>query len=358
MKKIIVIMSIIAMSFSMTGCSVFETLSGLSNDKPTSYADINDLEIGKAYVWHDNDVDNIKDDLSKVPDHDVFFTCITGDINFKGEEMAETYQTPRSIWIDSNTDSQIPTVTSKDKLIYISETEVPESIVFERFADYGYTIGVSNMVADKGDHFYILYAESDEDDYKKYIDMKSDAKQLSEFTTITRLYLDKVGDMIVDSKNVSDGGTALGLKKDESYICEFYTGTFYQDFKLKASIHSFGSFERFVSYDYEFLHSNCISITIPDYFVSGYYFVNGVGLFRYVADKDKGIYNGEAYDENIDWNEPMILYDKNGFKISDPSEPDIKEKETIESDPGEKEFRINTSSTQTTNKEEKGAGGN
>lgn len=358
MKKVVIIMATIAMCISMTGCSVFETLSGLSDDKPTSFSDINDLESGKAYVWHDDDVENIRDDLKKIPNHNVFFTCITGDINFKGEELAETYQTPRSIWINSSEDSQIPTVTSKDKLIYISETQVPESIIFERFADYAYTIGVSNMEADNGDHYYIVYAESDEDNYKKYIDTKSDAKALSEFSTITRLYLDKVGDTRVNSKNVSDGGTVLGLKKDESYICEFYTGTFYQDFKLKASIHSFGSFERFVSYDYEFLHSNCIAITIPDYFVSGYYFVNGVGLFRYVSDADEGNYNGEAYDEKINWNEPMILYDENGSKIYDPSDPDIEEKPTSESDPGEEDFKKETSSVQATDKEVSSAGSN
>lgn len=358
MKRVIAILSLVIMCFSMTGCSVFETLGGLSEDKPVSFADIDDLESGKAYVWHDDSVDNIKDDLKKVPDHDVFFTCITGDINFKGEETAETYQTPRSIWIDSNTDSQIPTVTSKDKLIYISETTVPESIIFERFADYGYTIGVSNMVADGGDHYYIVYAESDEDDYKKYVDVKSDASALAEFSTITRLYLDKVGDTRVDSDNVSDGGTVLGLKKDESYICEFYTGTFYQDFKLKANIHSFGSFERFVSYDYEFLHSNCISITIPNYFVSGYYFVNGVGLFRYVSDADAGKYNGEAYDEKINWNKPMILYDENGSKIYDPSDPDIEAKPISESDPGEEDFKKDTSSTQATDKEAGSEGSN
>ena len=87
-------------------------------------------------------------------------------------------------------------------------------------------------------------------------------------------------------ENVSDGGTVLGLTKDAQYVCEFYTGTYYQDFVLPANIHSFGSMEQFVSYDYEFLHSNCIKINIPEYFKSGYYFVQGVGLFRYVSEQD------------------------------------------------------------------------
>lgn len=340
MKKVIAILLLFCMTFSLSGCSLFSTLSGVSASKPTKFSNVNDLESGKAYVWHDEKVDNISDDLGKKLDYDVFFTCITGDINFKGDELAEVYEYPRSIWVDEEKDNQIPTVTSKDKLLYISDTQIPDSISFERFADYGYTIGVSNMVADGGGHYFIQYAETDEDDYKYYIDMKSDASQLSEFTTITKLYLDKVGKTNVTKDNVSDGGTVLGLTKGKSYVCEFYTGTYYQDFQLKANIHSFGSFESFTSYDYEFLHSNCIAITIPDYFVSGYYFVNGVGLFRYVADKDAKTYNGKAYDENIDWNEAMILYDEFGSVIFDPSEPEEEKASDIDnvSDAGREDY--------------------
>ncbi len=237
-------------------------------------------------------------------------------------------QYPRSIWIDSSTDSQIPTVTSEDYLIYVSKTEVPESIVFERFADYGYTIGISNLLADAGGHYYLTYADMEEDDYKYYIDSESDAMQLTELSLVEKLYLDKVGIMKVEEGTVSDGGTILGLEKDQEYVCEFYTGTYYQDYMLTANIHSFGSMERFVSYEYEFMHSNFIVIQIPDYFVSGYYFVNGVGLFRYVTDEDLLTYNGEAYDATINWNEPMILYNEDGTIQYDPSS--VESTESIE----------------------------
>lgn len=318
-KRVVALLLAAAMTVSLTGCGLFETMSGMSKDKPTSFSNVNDLESGKAYVWKDAE----GDDINKAHAKDVFFTCITGDINFKGDEMADVYQYPRSIWMGEADDKLIPTVTSKDKLLYVSETTVPTSIIFERFADYGYTIGVSNMIADGGDHYYIPYAESDESDYKYYVDMQSDAAQIIAFDTISRLYLDKVGKERVNKDTTSDGGTVTGLTKGKSYVCEFYTGTFYQDFKLTANIHSFGTLERFVSFDYEFLHSNCIAITIPEYFKSGYYFVNGVGLFRYVSDEDLSAYNGEAYDENIDWNDPIIIYDENGFVVYDPSDPDF-----------------------------------
>jgi hypothetical protein len=333
--KIVSVLMISLMAASLGGCGFFDTLGGLNSGKATSYSDVSDLESGKAYVWHHEGAD-IKDDLSSDVGKDVFFTCITGDYNFKNKELEEVTEYPRSIWIDSNTDSDIPTVTSSDCLIYVSSTEVPSSIVFERFADYGYTIGVSNMEADQGGHYYLIYSDVYEDEYKYYIDTKSDAAQLTDIEIITKLYLDKVGSTKVDEKNVSDGGTVLGLKKDKTYTCEFYTGTYYQDYNLTANIHSFGSLERFVSYDYEFMHSNFIVIQIPEYFRSGYYFVNGVGLFRYVSDADAGKYDGEAYDAAINWNDPIILYNEDGTVKYDPSNPDRTQSIDESSDPGDK----------------------
>ena len=333
LKKVIALALVSAMTFSLTGCGLFETMLGLSDSKPTSFKRPDELESGKAYVWHHEGA-KIEDDLKKGADRNVFFTCISGDYNFKGEELSDVTMYPRSIWIDSAKDDTIPTVTSKDRLIYVSKTEVPESIIFERFADYGYTIGLSNMIKDAGGHYYIEYAISDEEDYKYYIDMNSDASQLTELEVVTKLYLDKVGKIKVNEDSVSAGGTVLGLEKDKQYVCEFYTGTFYQDFLLTANIHSFGSMERFVSYNYEFMHSTFIVIEIPEYFKSGYYYVNGVGLFRYVADSEAATYNGKAYDEAIDWNDPIIIYDENGEVIYDPSNPDYYEEKYSESDPG------------------------
>ena len=81
-KRIISLFLIGAMACSLTGCGVFDTLLGLSDDKPTSFSSVNDLESGKAYVWH-HEGGKLEDDLKKASDKDVFFTCITGDYNFK-----------------------------------------------------------------------------------------------------------------------------------------------------------------------------------------------------------------------------------------------------------------------------------
>lgn len=351
----IVIIAVGLVAAKLMGVDLFATASGLSEGQPNAYSSAEDLVSGKAYVWH-HDGANIEEDLNKKAGKNIFFTCITGDYNFKNQELEEKLNYPRSIWMDTGTDKEIPTVTSSDKLVYVSNTDVPDSIVFERFADYGYTIGVSNLIKDLGGHYYIQYSDVDEDDYKYFIDLNSDAAQLKELEAVTKLYLDRAGDVKVNEKSVSDGGTVLGLKEGKRVTCEFYAGTYYQDFNLTANIHSFSSMERFVSHDYEFMHSNFIVIDIPKYLKSGYYFVNGVGLFRYVSDEVAAIYNGKPYDASIDWNDPIILYNEDGTVKYDPSDPDFKDKQKEQmeesSDSGDEAESENTSKVTITPREE------
>ena len=142
---IVAVIVVVLLVLNAIGIDLFATLGGMSEGKPTSFCNVNDLESGRAYVWH-HDGGSIEEDLEKAAERDVYFTCITGDYNFKNQELEEVVQYPRSIWIESGVDDSIPTVGAGDYLIYVSKTEVPDGIVFERFADYGYTIGVSNMI--------------------------------------------------------------------------------------------------------------------------------------------------------------------------------------------------------------------
>ena len=278
---------LVVMMASPAGESFNVTVGSMIEGKSTSASNVNQLESGKAYVWHHEGAD-IRDDLTGEVGQDVFFSCIMGDYNFKKKELEETVSYPKIIWLGPEDDAKVPTLTGNDRLIYVSSTQVPETIVFERYEDYGYTIGVANMVSDLGGHYYLTFADLKEDEFKYFIDLNSDAGELSNLTAITRLYLDKVGGKRVDESNVSEGGTVTGLKKDAVYTCEFYTGTFYQDFNLAANIHTLGMPERMETNDYEFMHSNFIVLEIPKDFKSGYYLVNGVGVFKYVNEKEVG----------------------------------------------------------------------
>ena len=310
----------ILMAVILTGCSV-PTVRGEKDKQEMSFSNTYDLIPEQVYVWKDKGYGDLTKDLS--PERigrEAFYKAPSGTISFAGKETEKESNIPRHIWFEGEDDKTIPTVTRNDALLYISQTEVPKEIIYERFADNGYSIGIAGMQEDRGGHFYIPYAESRNDDYKYYIDQKSTAAELGGFDGIERLYLDKTGDISVSENTVSDGGVVTGLTRSKAYNCQFYTGTFYQDFTLTADIRTFTSLEWFEGYEYEFLHANCIRLYIPEYFKSGYYRVLGKGLIRYVAPEDEAIYNGKETDDAIDWNDTIRKYDENGLCIYDPSD--------------------------------------
>ncbi|NEX02365.1 hypothetical protein SAMN04487829_1992 [Pseudobutyrivibrio sp. NOR37] len=230
-----------------------------------------------------------------------------------------------TVWVDSSKDGLIPTLTSSDMLLYKSKKGIPETFDFLRLYENGYSIGVTSLAPDDG-HYYISGYDGDIDEY---VNIKSDAGELDGLN-VERLYFDKVGGVSVDENNISASGIITGLKKNKQYVCELYTGTYYQDYMLTSNQHTFTEFEDFECKGYSFLHSSCISVEIPEWLCTGYYYLNGEALFRYVDDNDVAIYNGKPYDKNIDWNVPLIQYNEMGQVIFDPSQPVDEESIAIE----------------------------
>ena len=83
-----------------------------------------------------------------------------------------------------------------------------------------------------------------------------------------------------------------------------YEGTVYHKEKFRADVHVFGSMEVTDTTDYAFeKNSNVINIQIPDFFNTGYYCINGQGLFRYIA-------SGEYYSDSTQFNIENIVPEK------------------------------------------------
>ena len=317
---VVMIVVIIVYTLLSSGIVTFETV-GENEETPASVVSAEDLQDECFYIWHDSH-STLEEDLEGTSEADVFNLCPAGHINW-----AKRKWIGHTLWFSTDEDYLIPTLYPGDKLIYISMSSVPyDGIEFERFADYGYTIGVSNLEADKSGHYRIVY-DSD-NGYEGYINSLSDAVQIPQFFRNVDVFLESIGNISVKNGLISDGGTVLSLDKDGEYLVKWYKGTYRNDFKMTANQHAYGSIESFTTYDFEFVDNgnsdlsnihSCVVITIPEWFKTGYYYINGKGFFRYVNVNDLTTYNGLAYDPNVNWNDPIILYDEHGFVVYDPS---------------------------------------
>ena len=80
-----------------------------------------------------------------------------------------------------------------------------------------------------------------------------------------------------------------------------------------------GSMEGQVTADYSFVGDNTISLILPDTFNSGFYLINGVGLFRYI---DGTTYDEASTDMNVPNSKESAVYDTaqaNGLVKQDDS---------------------------------------
>ena len=192
-------------------------------------------------------------------------------------------------WFDEESWKYIPTIYSGDCIVYRTRDEFDETFYFEKYFDLGYTVGICNLSETQSGRFKFNTKPD-----TAQINSKSDAYKLTELGDIN-VTLDAIGGGMLRKENVSMAGTVLGLEKDLSYKAEIYVGTEVQDCVLKADSHALYSMQMNQVTDYEFIEAEIIEIYIPEYFKSGYYSVNGSGIFRYV--------NGTEYDENTDFNE-------------------------------------------------------
>lgn len=310
---LLIVIGIIAIlfTFTKTGLISFDTFSQ-NNQTATVATQEDQLTNGCYYIWHNPNNEKKSNDLESSP-NGIYVLCPKGARNWDDDSFIS-----HTLWFTSSNDEYIPTLYPGDKLIYVSPTGFSyQGFKWEHFADYGYTIGIANMVGDESGHYRII--NTDGDGYEGYVYADSDANALNQYINVTNLFLDKIGGVAIRENNISEGGTVLNLTKNNEYVCEWYTGTYFQDFKMKANIHAYGYIEEFTTYKYDFLHSNCIEIVIPEWLTTGYYYINGVGLFRYVTSDDAIIYNGSSFDKGINWNIHIIQYDDYGNMIYNPA---------------------------------------
>lgn len=316
LKKLIVLgLCVTTIVGTLSGCGILKSNSK-TEKKNIATNDSNSLVAGSYYVWHDENQTNIENDintnLSKFKNYSYkIFTPIFTDSAVRGEDL--TGSNYRVYWMLGQDDNKIPTLYKGDELIYYSDTEIPAKYEFERFYDHGYSIGIWGLRETiKGSENYSLSSDNQET-----IGVKSGST--CEFLTSTLTQDDKVvsltsvGDIKVNASNVSKSGTVKGLLYGSKYDATFYLGTERYVKQVVADTRIFSSFEKttFSSNQYEFIGKGIIKIKLPEYLKTGYYMINGIGMFRYIADTE--------YTSNTNFNDPIIIVDDSGKTIYDPT---------------------------------------
>lgn len=275
MKRLYVLGIVTALTLSsLTACAAkpdSETQAA-SNETPEKITiDTKKLEDGGYYVRHQ--------DGSLEP---LYFGNATFDQGKTGQPSNE-----RILWFRDDI-SKIPKLYAGDLLLYYSSQELSETFNFERFEDLGYTVGLCQLKLSPSGRYTI---STSKDDNCTYPGSDADAILTDKNSNVT---IDTIGGIELRSRENDDGsmqgtyltrcGTLSGLKQGQAYAVQMYSGTRKLDtMNLVADVDVLGSFEGFTSHDFTYLASDdVISITIPPFMNSGWYLIDGMGVFKYI----------------------------------------------------------------------------
>lgn len=247
-----------------------------------------ELEDGMYYVRHANG-----------KNEPVYFGNATFDRGKKSGEADDG----RVMWFKEDFEN-IPTLYEGDSLIYYTKEVLDENFTYERFEDMGYSIGLCGLNETKSKRFEI---STQIDDNCTYPNGDTDVILSLENEVVL---LDSIGGTSLrgtkdEAKNYSyltRVGSLSHLEKDNKYNVTIYEGTIRHEYTFTADVKILGSMDVFQTNDYIFLTDNVMQLQIPEHFHSGYYLINGIGLFRYVVGND--------YTETTDFNIANIDPDK------------------------------------------------
>ena len=269
------LVSVIGMSM-LTGCAGLEEKTTEKEEQTFDIKKVvKGLDDGGYYVVHNN-----------VPKK-IYFGNATYDEGSITTSVDPDAETDRAMWYTEDY-KKIPTMYDGDVLIYYSTEELAEEFNFERYEDLGKTVGVSGLKKTKSGRYKFEVSEN-----SKFVYPNHDTSKLLNFSQES-VILDEIGGQSIREDNISRCGSIYGLPADKTFKCKVYGGTEVTNMNFKSDVRAFASYQDYVSNDYTFLSTNIIKVNIPEWFNTGYYCLDGEGMFRYVI--------GDKYDKKTDFN--------------------------------------------------------
>lgn len=193
----------------------------------------------------------------------------------------------------------VPTLY-KDEILAIAskntEIKAPKLI---RFKEIGYSVGCYNMEVDEKGYYCGTLSQNVFQKSDFYNSLKNNAPS-EQFKIIS------VNNTPVNEEMFygSSSNIFSCMEKDKEYNLELYSGTYYTKFSVVADTLVLESFELFDMPLGNNTKNGYISFQMPSNAKSGWYYLDGYGLFKYINDK-KG-----ANEESINMNEAVYMSEK------------------------------------------------
>lgn len=253
-----------------------------------------------------------------------------GNSSFAEGEKTTQPSTDRLLWYtdDGSKDAdinEIPVLYKDDKLVYRYSDTLEEEFNFERFYDLGRSFGIYGLEKTKSGRYSLTIDDDlmypDSDVYGDISTLTSETVIIEQMETMKL----RVGQGLVSDYGTiinfafDEAGNVIPAKPSDEYRFLVYSGTYKNMFTFKPTYRILGSAEDYVSYDFSFIDDDVIDITIPTWFESGYYLINGIGVIKYINAPKAEVSKEDL--KNMDFNVPTNTEGLEGnYNVLGPSE--------------------------------------
>lgn len=284
-KYLTLITGLLVFALSATSCGSKESSKqNASVAKPTEDSiDTSNLKSGNFYIYHNGET----------------YSPYFGAATFDKDQIKTSVSKEDVMWFKEDF-SKIPTMYQGDRLIYYSKDDFKEEFTYERFKDLGYSVGLCGIKVLNSGRYSI---STDKKDNCTYPNGDTDALLLLNNSN-KYVILESLGNTKLRTVNneetgenytyLSNYGTITGLTKGEKYAAKVYAGTVEHDYTFTADVEILGAMEIYKTSNYDFIKQYVAEIEFPEWFNSGYYMINGCGIFRYI--------NGTTADNTTNYN--------------------------------------------------------
>lgn len=258
-KKIVapLLVSLVLSCFTLTGCEDVQIFEQKVDDSIAKPLKDTELENGKYYVKNNTR----------------FFEVYMPKGN--ASNSIATLNEKR-VMATLDDDKKIPTHYNDEFIAFQSDSIEFSNVELERFKDLGYSFGCYNGTLTKDGYLYINTQECVIEDSSFY-------KAIEEKTS-TEIRIASIDGKLLTKENLNTRtGVIVGLEKDKSYKVGYYAGTKYFEENIVADTKIYAAYELF-SYGPDYIKdtpNGYMSFNTPSELKSGYYNINGKGLFRY-----------------------------------------------------------------------------
>ncbi len=190
----------------------------------------------------------------------------------------------------------VPTLYKGEIIAIASKTFAIPSLSVTRFRELGYSFGFFGAAFTKDGYIYF--------DNEKNSLGKSDSTKYFKDTKSTEIRIETINESPVSAEMLTSTGVMNCLTENGCYDITFYSGTYYMSGQITSDTFTLQEYEYYTLKNSSDTKNGYLSFSMPEDAKSGWYYINGAGLFKYVAD-EKGV------DESkLDYNEPYYTEEK------------------------------------------------